>query len=180
MRSPLLLVACTLVSGCLGFTREEKVETVAAAPVVTSDCYTVDLFTKVSVEQPTEDVPAEYRQFIGSWGGGAWNDVWCHDLLVSRIEKDGRVELVDMHAPYAPWGQPATAFRRVGRIDEKGTLRFAYGTERISYRVENGKLVGDRSGLLGDLHVELVHKGVPPLPVPKPVRLAQASAAPGS
>jgi len=180
MRRVLLLVACTFVSGCLGFARQEKVETAAVDPGTGSDCYTVDLFTKVSVERPADDVPEVYQQFLGPWGGGAWNDVWCHDLLVSKVEKDGRVELVDMHAPYVPWAQPATAFRRVGRIDEKGNLRFAYGTERISYRIENGKMIGDRSGTLGNLHVELVRKGVPPMPVPRPYRLAQAPTASGS
>jgi hypothetical protein len=179
MRSILLLVACVFVSGCLGFGKKEKVEPVAAAPVTTNECYTVDLFTKVNVEQPAADVPDQFRQFLGSWGGGAWNEVWCHELLISKIEKDGRVEFVDMHAPYEPWAQPATAFRRVGRIDDKGALRFAYGTERISYRIENGKLIGDRSGTLGNLHVELYRLSVPPLPVPKPIRVAQATAAPG-
>jgi len=63
-------------------------------------CYTVDLFTKVKVEKPAKDVPPEHRQFLGKWGGGAWNDVWCHDLLVTKVESGGRVELVEMHARY--------------------------------------------------------------------------------
>jgi len=140
------------------------------AKVVNSDCYTVDLFTKISVEKPASNVPEANRQFLGKWGGGAWNDVWCHDLLVTKVHADGRVELVDMHAPYEKWNQPATAFRRLGRIDEKGNLRFAYGTERLSYHIENGKLVGTRSGMLGNLKVELARKGVPPIPAPKPIR----------
>jgi hypothetical protein len=149
---------------------------------VNSDCYTVDLFTKAKVEKPATDVPDENRQFLGKWGGGAWNDVWCHDLLVTKVYADGRAELVDMHAPQLDWNQPATAFRRVGRIDDKGNLRFAYGTERLSYRIENGKLHGTRSGMLGNLKVELVRKGVPPIPTPNPIRLAQLAAVsqPGS
>jgi len=150
--------------------------------VVNSDCYTVDLFTKTKVEKPAADVSEMNRQFLGKWGGGAWNDVWCHDLLVTKVHGDGRVELIDMHAPHEDWNQPATAFRRVGRIDDEGNLRFAYGTERISYHIANGKLVGSRSGMLGNLQVELVRKGVPPIPTPNPIRLSQltANASPGT
>jgi len=181
MRSILLLVACVLVSGCLGLGKKEKVETATVAPVNDDGCYTVDLFTEVSIVRPSEDVPDEYRMFLGSWGEGAWNDVWCHSLLINKIEKDGRVEFVEMHAPYEPWAQPATAFRRVGHIDDKGNLRFAYGTERISYRIVDGhRMIGERSGLLGNLHVELKRKGMPPLPPPRPVRFAQAFTTPGS
>jgi len=145
--------------------------------VVNSDCYTVDLFTRAKVQKPAPDVPEANRQFLGSWGGGAWNDVWCHDLLVTEVHADGRVEVVDMHAPHAPWHAPATAFQRTARIDNGGNLRFAYGIERHSYRIENGKLVGTRSGLYGDLRIELVRRGVPPIPTPNPIRLAQLAAA---
>ncbi len=177
MRNLLLVTASLFVSGCL----ERQVQ-VAPAPqpepmAVNSDCYTVDLFTKVKVSKPAPDVPEAHRQFLGNWGGGAWNDFWCHDLLVTKVHADGRVELVDMHAPYAPWHIPATAFRRTARIDTEGNLRFGYGIERLSYRIENGKLVGTRSGLYGDLRIELVRRGVPPIPTPNPIRLVQLAAA---
>ena len=177
MRNFLLVTACVLMSGCLGDTAQVTPQVQPAENVVNSDCYTVDLFTSIKVEKPAAGVPEANRQFLGKWGGGAWNDVWCHDLLVTKVHKDGRVELVDMHAPYKPWSQPATAFRRVGRIDDKGNLRFVYGTERISYRIANGKLVGTRSGMLGNLKVELVRRGVPPIPAPNPIRLSQLASA---
>jgi hypothetical protein len=182
MRIFLLVTACVLVSGCLGKQAQVTPQTQSVDKSVNSDCYTVDLFTKTKVEKPTSDVPNENRQFLGKWGGGAWNDIWCHDLLVTKVYADGRAELVDMHAPHIDWNQPATAFRRVGRIDDKGNLRFAYGTERLSYRIENGKLHGTRSGMLGNLKVELVRMGVPPIPTPNPIRLSQlaAVALPGS
>ncbi len=181
MRNLLLVTACVLVSGCL----EEQVQ-VAAPPepvekIVNSDCYTVVLFTRATIENPASDVPEANRQFLGKWGGGAWNDFWCHDLVVTRVHTDGRVELIEMLAPYKPWNYPATAFQRTARIDDEGNLRFAYGTERLSYRIENGKLVGTRSGLYGNLRIELVRRGVPPIPVPNPsrrLRLA-ATAEPG-
>ncbi len=159
MRNLLLATVCVLVSGCLE--RQAQLAP-AAAPdpmEVNSDCYTVDLFTRIKVQKPTPDVPEANRQFLGSWGGGAWNDFWCHDLVVTKVHADGRVELVEMLAPYAPWNYPATAFSRVGRIDDDGNLRFAYGVERLSYRIENAKLIGTRSGLYGDLRIELVRRG---------------------
>jgi hypothetical protein len=174
---------CMLASACMQ--PEAKVapeSTPTPAKVVNSDCYTVDLFTEVKVEKPAKGVPAKYRRFLGKWGGGAWNNVWCHDLLVNKVEADGRVELVEMHAPYEPWHQPPTAFRRVAQIDEDGNLHLDYGTERVVYRIENGKLIGTRHGVLGNLHIELKRRGVPPIPAPKPMRLAQLGTAqrPGS
>ena len=177
MRNFLLVTACIFVSGCLGEKAQVAPQVQPVEKVVNSDCYTVDLFTSAKVEKPADDVPDANRQFLGKWGGGAWNDVWCHDLLVTNVHKDGRVELVDMHAPYEPWNQPATAYRRVGRIDDEGNLRFVYGIERISYRITNGKLIGTRSGMLGNLKVELVRRGVPPIPTPNPIRLSQLATA---
>ena len=182
MRNILLVVASVLVSGCLQQPTQVAPKPEPEAMAVNSDCYTVDLFTRSKVVKPASDVPEANRQFLGHWGGGAWNDFWCHDLMVTKVDVGGRVELVEMLAPYAPWNYPATAFSRVGRIDDDGNLRFAYGVERLSYRIENGKLIGTRSGLYGDLRVQLVRRGVPPIPTPNPMRLTQLATAvePGS
>lgn len=195
MRMMLLITVCVLLSGCSYFRKAEVQQAPPIVEVATNDCYTVDLFTKVKIEQPDASVPPANQQFLGEWGGGAWNDVWCHGLLVNKVNADGTVELVEMHAPYVPWGQPATAFRRIGRIDDQGNLRFAYGTTRLSYRIENGKLVGNNNGLYGNLTVELVHIGTPPatvqlseaptanpvrvsqLPTPNPLRISQLALA---
>lgn len=180
MRKLMLLAACMALAGCLGAQRQARVEpTPEPEPVYTKDCYTVDLFTEVKVEKPPSDLPERYTRFLGKWGGGAWKDVWCHDLLVSRVYADGQVELVDMHAPYEPWHQPATAFRRVGWIDGEGRLHFAQGAEKAVYEIRDGKLVGTRSFKgLGTLRVELIRRGVPPVPLPRPApefRLAAAT-----
>jgi len=177
MRNLLLVTACVLVSGCLQQQVQVAPRPEPKAKIVNSDCYTVDLFTNAKIGKPAADVPEANRQFLGSWGGGAWGDFWCHDLVVTKVHADGRVELVEMLAPYAPWNYPATAFQRTARIDGEGNLRFGYGIERLSYRIENGKLVGTRSGLYGNLRVELVRRGVPPIPTPKPIRLVQLAAA---
>ncbi len=186
-----LLVATVplLLSGCLSLpfksAAKPRPATTLAKPVkaekpvlaatdIDPDCYTVDLFTPEEVQKPEKDVPEAYRAYLGRWSGGAWNDVWCHNLLVYNVHKDGSVDLVEMHAPYEPWGQPATAFNRVARIGEDGKLRFSQGVERTTYRLENGFLVGTRSGLYGDLKITLYQDGPPPLPQPRPVRLAQA------
>lgn len=179
MRTMTCACLCVLLSGCFLTKQEAKVEP-RQTPAVTSDCYTVDLFTPAKVDKPDPTVPEAYRQFLGEWGGGAWNDVWCHDLLITHVDADGRVDLFEMHAPYEPWNQPATAFRRTAQIDRDGNLRFAYGFERLSYRIENGKLVGTRSGMLGDLSVELVRRGVPPIPLPRPSMMAQAAPTPAA
>ncbi len=179
MRNFLLVAVCVLVSGCM---MEGQVQVAPKPPepepiTVNADCYTVDLFTRSKVVKPASGVPEAQRQFLGHWGSGAWGDFWCHDLLVTEIHADGSIELVEMLAPHAPWNYPATAFHRTARVDKDGNLRFAYGTERLSYRIVRGKLVGTRSGAYGDLRVVLKRRGVPPIPTPKPVRLVQLSAA---
>ncbi len=168
MRIFLLMVASVFVSACVQANTKVAVKMTAEEESFNANCYTVDLFTKVSIEKPADDVPEAYQQFLGDWGAGAWGNFWCHDLLVSKVDAGGRVELVDMHAPHAPWNYPATAYRRVGRIDQDGVLRFAYGTERHSYRIENGRLIGERSGTYGNFQIVLKRRGLPPIPVPAP------------
>ena len=175
VRIPIILALCLAVSGCLGFGKKTQVAAPVEAPPDTSACYTVVLFDEFQIEQPASDVPAAYRRFLGDWGFGAWNDVWCHDLLITKVHADGRAELIEMHAPYLRWGQPATAFKRVGRIDYQGTLRIAYGGELLSYRVVDGALIGQRSGKLGNLTATLTRRDMPPLPPRRPAHLVLAA-----
>lgn len=143
------------------------------------NCYTVDLFTDVKVEVPPEDLPERYTQYLGQWGNGAWNGVWCHDLLVHRIYPDGQVALVDMHAPYPPWNQPASAFRRFGWIDEEGKLHFNYGAEKATYEIVDGKMEGSRRVKgLGRLDIELQRRAKQPERVERSVRVAEAAPKP--
>jgi len=135
-----------------------------------SDCYTVVLFTKVKIQKPAKDVPLDYREYLGRWGAGAWNDVWCHELMIYDVEANGRVQLVEMHAPYDPWHQPAMAFRRTAQIEKDGSLHLDYAKERIVYRLENGVLAGTRRGVLGTLKVALQRLGKPPFRLPNPLR----------
>ena len=195
MRKILFLGVALLLAGCLKFGKDEEPRATQTASPATkiaapkarvkaasssgdvTDCYTVDLFTPEKVRKAEKDVPEKYKAFLGRWGGGAWNDVWCHDLLVYNVHKDGQAELVEMHAPYEPFNQPATAFNRIGRISEDGVLRFTQGLERTAYKFDHGYLFGTRGGVYGDLKIVLRQNGMPPIPRRKPVRLAQAAAA---
>ncbi len=126
-------------------------------------CYTVDLFTDVKVVKPPEDLPERYTQYLGQWGYGAWDGKWCHDLLVYQVYPDGQVALVDMHAPYKPWNQPASAFRRFGWIDKNGKLHFNYGKEKATYEIVDGTMKGTRllNGV-GRVHIEMQRRAKQP------------------
>lgn len=189
MRTILFMGVALLLAGCLKFGKDDTPRAtqtatpkppsqvqvqVASAPGQVTDCYTVDLFTPEKVRKPEKDVPEKYKAYLGRWGGGAWNDVWCHNLLVYKVHKDGQAELVEMHAPYEPFNQPATAFNRIGRIGDDGVLRFTQGLERTAYKIDGGYLFGTRGGVYGNLEIVLRQKGMPPIPRRKPVRLAQA------
>ncbi|MEL6769140.1 MAG: hypothetical protein AAFP17_18320 [Pseudomonadota bacterium] len=167
-----------LLAGCLG--AEKPVESAKAPerPIdrTVSDCYTVVLFDDVEVKKPADDVPFTYAAFLGEWTNGAWDGKWCHDLLIYEVSADGRVEMMDMHAPYEPWNQPASAFRRVGRIDKDGVLRFAHGTTQRSYQIVNGRLEGRRSGgASGEYVAQLKRPWDVPVPRPRPVGIAAAT-----
>lgn len=140
-------------------------------------CYTVDLFREVPINPPTEGTPPEFAAYLGEWGNGVWNGEWCHDLLIHTVHADGRVEMLDMHAPTDVFRQPATIFKRTGQIREDGSLHFAHGVTARRYEIIDGLMHGRREGSLGDLRIVLSRKGVVPLPTPRPVQLARASAA---
>ncbi len=111
---------------------------------VDAGCYTVDLFTPATVSTPSEDVPSEWRGYLGKWGGGAWEGKWCHDLYVLSITPDGKVDVISAHAPFPEWGREATAFRRQGIIGKNGRLTLRFKDVVLEYRLENGSLLGDR------------------------------------
>lgn len=109
-----------------------------------ADCYTVVLFDDVEVKAPHENVAPEHAAFLGEWRYGAWDGQWCHDLIVTEVTPGGDVRLMDMHAPHEPWGKPATAFARKGRITDDGLLVFRHDVTQRSYRVVNGRLHAHR------------------------------------
>ena len=111
---------------------------------VDAECYTVDLFTPSNVTQPAADVPSEWHGYLGKWGGGAWEGKWCHDLYVLSISADGKVDIISAHAPFPEWGREATAFRRQGLISKNGRLTVRFKDVVVEYRLENGRLLGDR------------------------------------
>ncbi|MEO0359995.1 MAG: hypothetical protein AAF322_02755 [Pseudomonadota bacterium] len=141
-----------LVAGCAS-----KPEPKGPTPfdkTVVADCYTVDLFTKTDVVEPT-DVPDEWRGFSGRWGGAAWDGKWCHDLHVLSIDETGEVEVMELHAPYEQWGKTATAFRRKAYISKDGRLRLRYAGVDIEYWLEDGRLHGLRREGSSQLRIAL-------------------------
>ncbi len=138
-----ILIAAAFAAACSTPVRQERA-TVAFDATRDDSCYTVDLFTKVSINRPGGEVPEAWRAFSGRWGGGAWAGEWCHDLYVLDIRPDGQVDIVETYAPHVPWGKRATAFRRTAQIDPDGRLRLAYGRVKLEYWVENGVMYGSR------------------------------------
>ncbi|MEM7499336.1 MAG: hypothetical protein AAF371_15265 [Pseudomonadota bacterium] len=171
-----------LLAGCLGIGKDTDEVKAPARPLdrTVSECYTVVLFDEFEVKPAADGVPIGHAAFLGEWTNGAWDGKWCHDLIVSEVTPDGRVELMDMHAPYEPWNQPASAFRRVGRIDNDGVLRFAHGTTQRSYRIVDGRLEARRSGSGGEYVAQLKRPWDVPVPRPRPVGVAAAAATDGS
>ncbi|MEM9784350.1 MAG: hypothetical protein AAF899_17975 [Pseudomonadota bacterium] len=171
--------AAVLLAGCAA--KEEPVaEAAPPAPppdLTRSDCYTVVLFDGFEIKDAPEGTLPEHAAFLGEWRFGAWDGKWCHDLLVTEILADGSVLMMDKHAPYEPWGQPATAFPRKGRIDKNGVLRFRHGTTQRAYQFDaaTGRLKGLREDVNGSLVAELRRAG-PPVP-PKRDETEPATAA---
>ncbi|MGF1500436.1 MAG: hypothetical protein ACFBSD_01345 [Paracoccaceae bacterium] len=167
------------LTGCL-FTDGPDVK-VAAAPdedpfarLQRPGCYTVDLFDEPEFAG-TAGLPPEYARFLGEWGNGVWNGDWCHELIVTAVTADGRVEMLDLHGPHENYGI-ATAFKRTGRITDDGRLRFAHGTERREYRFVDGRLHGLREDGVRSLEIVLTQMGVVPIPLPRPAGLAVRAA----
>lgn len=125
---------------------------------VKADCYTVDLFTPSDVKPHADGVPQEWRSFAGAWGGGAWEGKWCHDLYITSISPDGEVQMIETHAPFPEWNREATAFKRIGRIDDDGRLRFGYKGVRLEYWLQNGRLFGVRKEGSGEMRIKLSPK----------------------
>jgi len=167
---------CLALGGCLGTgpgTKTAANEEPRDSSLYRADCYTVVLFDKHKIKKPAKDVPPEYAAFLGRWTNGAWNGKWCHDLLVTEVTADGKAEVVEMHAPELDWHQPATAFKRTARINDKGELSFAYGVENVTYKLAgDGRLMAHRTGVLGDLRAELRRPGWVPQPKPRPASIA--------
>jgi hypothetical protein len=143
------VVAVGALAGCMSSAPPPRTD-VAFEETRDASCYTVDLFTKPRFVKPGDNVPRNWRDFAGVWGGGAWDGQWCHDLYILEVQPDGLVRLIETHAPYEPWGKRATAFQRTGRIGEDGRLRLRYGRTVSEYWVENGTLFG-RQDEAGDI-----------------------------
>ncbi|MEM1344403.1 MAG: hypothetical protein AAGI34_07455 [Pseudomonadota bacterium] len=110
------------------------------------ECKSVELFRPPQVKRPAKDVPEDFARWYGAWGGGVWNGTWCHDLIVLSVAADGAVEVLDMHAPSPEYNRPATIFKRRGRIQPDGSLRFRHGVVQRHYELHDGVVHGLRQG----------------------------------
>jgi len=154
------VAAALILSGCGGSDRAPAPLADPFAQTRDSSCYTVDLFTEVRINRPSDDVPEDWRGFSGRWGGGKWAGEWCHDLYVLDIQPDGRVRLIETYAPYEPWGKRAAAFTRTARIDPDGRLRLRYGRTRMEYWLKDGELRGVRDEGGGELLIAMERRSV--------------------
>lgn len=153
LRRAALLCGCVALAACAPPTRKS-----GPTPydlTVVPDCYTVELFTVAKIKEPGDDVPSDWRAYSGTWGKAGWEGKWCHDLHVLEISPDGEVVVMELHAPYDPWGRPATAFKRFGRITEDGRLRVSYSGVNVEYWIQNGRLYGLRKEGGGEMRIAL-------------------------
>ena len=164
-------LAMLVVAGCAE--KEIKKVEVDISKRLSPGCYTVDLFDPYTIHRPEENVPDEWRDFLGVWKNGAWGGHWCHDLYVTKVHADGRVDLLDAYGPYRDYGIEATVFKRQGRIVD-GVLTFlSQGGSPVKYRLVGDYLVGSRKGALGKFEITMSREeGLAMIPIPpkKPVR----------
>lgn len=170
MQKTIAVLAVLLAVGCTAEKRA-KVE-VDLRKNLSPGCYTVDLFDPYEIQYPGPEVPTEHAQFLGVWQNGAWGGTWCHDLYITKVFPDGRVELLDAHGPDGA-GYEATVFKRTGQIQD-GVLTFtSVGSVPVSYRLVGEFLVGERRSTIGSVEITMSRTdGIALVPVPpeKPVR----------
>jgi len=165
----LALASAVALTACV---QPKPKKTVDLSDKLSPGCYTVDLFDPYQIEYPATEVSAENRKFLGVWKNGAWNGNWCHDLYVTKVYADGRVDLIDTHGPNPHSGIDATAFKRSGRIQD-GILFVQSNGVTTRYRIVQDFLVGERTDIYGDFEITLSREdGLAQVPVPpvKPVR----------
>ncbi|MEO1494355.1 MAG: hypothetical protein AAFV19_19575 [Pseudomonadota bacterium] len=165
----LALGAAVALAACVQPKPKEKVD---LSTKLKPGCYTVDLFDPYRIEYPDAAVPADARQFLGVWKNGAWNGNWCHNLYVTKVHADGRVDVLDTHGPSPYTGVDATAFKRTGSI-KNGVMSFRIDGLPVSYRLVDGFLVGQRKLKTGELEITMSREdGIAQVPIPpvKPVR----------
>ncbi len=161
--SLLALGAALALAGCV---QPKPKPTVDLSKNLKPGCYTVDLFTPYRIEYPGADVPADARQFLGVWKNGAWNGDWCHDLYVTKVHADGRVEALDAHGPSPYTGVDATAFKRTGSI-KNGVMTFRVDGFPVRYRIVDGFLIGNRKVINGTLDITMSREdGIAQVPIP--------------
>lgn len=133
-------------------------------------CYTVDLFDPFDVIAPARDVPKNVSAFLGAWKDGAWDGRWCHELIVTKVFADGRVELLDLYGPLHDYGLQATVFRRKGTIIDGKLQVGTIGHSTATYERVGKYLVGRRTGRIGTYEITMAKDSrITELRIPIPV-----------
>lgn len=152
-----LAAGAVLLTGCAE--KPKPPRQMSFAETIVPECYTVFPFGDTEIRTPTADVPSDWKNFTGVWGGAAWEGEWCHDLHVLEVRPDGTARVISAHAPYDKWNREATIFRRTAKIGPDNRLRFKYGDTVHEYWLENGRLLGTRRiKEVATLHVSLGRK----------------------
>ncbi len=113
-------------------------------------CQSVVLFSQRPIQKADATVPKKWTRFLGHWGNGSWDGVVCHDIRIVDVRPDGTAEVVSMHAPYAPWGQFATAYTRNARFVAEDKLLVRSGiSERLYWIGPDGHMRAVRTNPSG-------------------------------
>lgn len=144
MRFLLVVALATALSACMPPKKPTLPPAANLASELVPGCYTVDLFDPYRIKYPEQGVPPEHVAFLGVWKDGGWGKTWCHDLYITEVRADGTVILLDAHGPDRKRGIEAQVFKRTAQL-QNGVLTFvSIGKAPVSYRIENGYLVGER------------------------------------
>ncbi|MEM9138603.1 MAG: hypothetical protein AAGB15_02135 [Pseudomonadota bacterium] len=168
MRGLIAMCIVAALAACEPMARKQTADTGPnLADRLSPGCYTVDLFDPYRINYPEGGVSPDQAAFLGRWTDAAWNGDWCHELYITDIASDGTVSLLDAYGPYPKLGIEAQVFRRTARI-ENGELSFtSVAKAGVTYKMQDGYLVGRRVDLWGEYDVTMAKRqGVALVPIP--------------
>jgi len=167
MRTLFVAAAAAVLAACAPPPKKETPRGPDLSERLVPDCYTVDLFDPYRIQYPEQGVPPQNAKFLGVWQNGGWSKQWCHDLYITEVRADGTVTLLDAYGPDRARRLEAQVYKRTARI-ENGVLRFlTINNVPVSYRLEDGYLIGERLDYNGKEQIVLSRTdGLALVPIP--------------